>query len=1063
MRLTELSLRSRVTVFFLMAAVIFAGLTAYRTLPRESYPDIEIPLIIVYTIYPGAAPADVEKQVTDQLERELKGLEGIKEITSTSQESASVITVEYISGTDIDMALQKVRDRVDLAKPDLPTDAEEPILQEISFSDIPIIQVNLSGDVGPVVLKDLAEDLQDELEGIRGVLKVDLVGGLEREVRVDVNPEKLRQYGLALSDVVDAIGDENVSIPGGDMDLGSQTFAVRVPGEVSDPLMVGEFVIKARGGQPIFVKDVATVSFGFKDRDSFARINGRESVALAVSKRTGANVIEVADAVKEQVAIYEAKWPGGVEATILGDQSKDIRRMVKDLENNILSGLVLVVIVLMFALNFRNALFVGLAIPFSMLITFLAVQLWGETLNMVVLFALILAVGMLVDNAIVVIENIYRHMQEGKGRMEAASIATKEVGSAIFFSTLTTLAAFSPLFFWPDIVGDFMWFLPFTVCLALSASLLVAFTVNPTLASTFMKVKDKDRRVGGDEPETGNGWQGVIGRFVVKMYKGTLSWALDHRLIVVLGVLGAFVGVLFLFGAFNHGIEFFPETEPTQIIVDVEMPPGTRIEETDGVVRELERRLSGLPDVRVMAAGTGAGAQSEFFAGGSGSGTSGRIMLDLLDRGDRSQNSFETLEQARELVKGIPGAVINVDRPDEGPPVGDPVSIELTGEDFETLGLISQRIRQEIEDIPGLVSLDDDFDLARPELVVRLDRTQASRLGLTTAKVASTVRTAVNGTEASTYRDGDDDIDITVRLQEQSRGSLADIARLTVVTEDGSQIPISAIAKVEQTASLTSIRHKDHKRVVTVSGKVTTPTMAEPVRSEAVRRIEATPDLLPMGYSMSFGGQSEDEDEAKEFLTSAFLYGVLMVLGLMVAKFDSLALPAIVITTVIMSMIGVLLGLLLTGLPFGIIMTGLGVISLAGIVVNNAIVLLDYGEQLGAKGLPRRELIMTTGLRRMRPVLLTAITTILGLIPLSTGFEFDFTELHFSSGGESSQWWKGMGVAVIFGLAFATFLTLVVLPVLYDFLLQIRERRARRERPKPEPVEAIGEEREQVA
>ncbi|MGB5399664.1 MAG: efflux RND transporter permease subunit, partial [Thermoanaerobaculia bacterium] len=520
MRLTELSLRSRVTVFFLMAAVIFAGLTAYRTLPSESYPDIEIPLIIVYTIYPGAAPADVEKQVTDQLERELKGLEGIKEITSTSQESASVITVEYISGTDIDMALQKVRDRVDLAKPDLPTDAEEPILQEISFSDIPIIQVNLSGDVGPVVLKDLAEDLQDELEGIRGVLKVDLVGGLEREVRVDVNPEKLRQYGLALSDVVDAIGDENVSIPGGDMDLGSQTFAVRVPGEVSDPLMVGEFVIKARGGQPIFVKDVATVSFGFKDRDSFARINGRESVALAVSKRTGANVIEVADAVKEQVAIYEAKWPGGVEATILGDQSKDIRRMVKDLENNILSGLVLVVIVLMFALNFRNALFVGLAIPFSMLITFLAVQLWGETLNMVVLFALILAVGMLVDNAIVVIENIYRHMQEGKGRMEAASIATKEVGSAIFFSTLTTLAAFSPLFFWPDIVGDFMWFLPFTVCLALSASLLVAFTVNPTLASTFMKVKDKDLRGDGDESDTGDGWQGMIGGFVVKMYKG---------------------------------------------------------------------------------------------------------------------------------------------------------------------------------------------------------------------------------------------------------------------------------------------------------------------------------------------------------------------------------------------------------------------------------------------------------------------------------------------------------------------------------------------------------------
>ncbi len=394
-------------------------------------------------------------------------------------------------------------------------------------------------------------------------------------------------------------------------------------------------MIKARGGQPIFVQDVATVSFGFKDRDSFARINGRESVALAVSKRIGANVIEVADAVKEQVAIYEAQWPGGVEATILGDQSKDIRHMVKDLENNILSGLILVVLVLMFALNFRNALFVGLAIPFSMLLTFLAIQLSGVTLNMVVLFSLILAVGMLVDNAIVVIENIYRHMQEGESRMEAASMATKEVGSAIVFSTLTTLAAFSPLFFWPDVVGDFMWFLPFTVCLALSASLLVAFTINPTLAATFMKVKDKDRQGRWRRARVREQLQGVIGGFVVKIYKGTLSWALDHRLVVILGTVAAFIGVFVLFGVFNHGVEFFPETEPTQIIVDVEMPPGTRIEETDAVVRELERRLSDLPDVRVMAAGTGAGAQSEFFAGGSGSGTSGRIMLDLLDRGDR--------------------------------------------------------------------------------------------------------------------------------------------------------------------------------------------------------------------------------------------------------------------------------------------------------------------------------------------------------------------------------------------------------------------------------------------
>jgi CzcA family heavy metal efflux pump len=1058
-RLTEISLAHRVTVFFLAVAVAFAGLTAYRNLPRESFPDIEIPVIIVYTIYPGAAPADVEEQVTDRLERELTGLDGLKELTSVSQEGASMITVEYVSGTDIDTALQKVRDRVDLAKPDLPDDAEDPVLQEINLTDFPIIQVNLSGEVGPVVLKDVAEELQDELEILSGVLRVNLVGGLEREVRVDVDPERLRLYGLALDDVVDAIGDENVSIPGGDMDLGDQSYAVRVPGEVDNPLEVGDFVIVARDGQPIYVRDVAEVSFGFKDRESFARIDGKESVALAVQKRQGANVIEVADAVKAQVELARERWPGSVEATVLGDQSKDIRMMVKDLENNILSGLVLVVAVLMVALTFRNALFVGIAIPFSMLITFLAVQLSGETLNMVVLFSLILAVGMLVDNAIVVIENIYRHMQEGEPRKSAAGNATREVGSAILFSTLTTLAAFSPLFFWPDVIGDFMWYLPFTVCLALTASLLVAFTVNPTLASAFMRLSKRDLRTEDSEDSAASGWMAKLGNGIVALYRSNLTWALDHRLVVVLATVAVFFGVLMIFGRFNHGIEFFPSTEPTQIIVDLEMPPGTRVEVTDEVVQELERRFADLPDVRVMAAGSGAGSQSEMFGGGSGSATNGRIILDLIDRKEREQDSFLTLEEARARAAGIPGATIDVDRPQEGPPVGDPVSIELSGDDFEALGAISQRIRQEIEDIEGLVSLDDDFDLARPELVVRLDRTQAARLGLTTATVASTIRTAVNGTEASTYRHGDEDIDITVRLQEASRASLDDLARLAVVA-DGKQIPISAVATLEQSKALTAIRHKDQKRVVTVSGKVTTPTMAEPVRLAAQEKIEAIADLLPPGYTMTFAGQSEDEDEAKEFLASAFLYGVLLVLGLMVTKFDSLALPAIVITTVIMSMIGVLVGLLVTGMPFGIIMTGLGVISLAGIVVNNAIVLLDYGEKLNATGLPRREVVVQTGLRRMRPVLLTAITTILGLIPLSTGYEFDFRELHFSSGGESSQWWQSMGVAVIFGLAFATFLTLVLLPVLYDLLLQVREWRARRKRPDSKPELVADEEEE---
>ena len=1059
MRLTEVSLANRVTVFFLVVAAIFAGFRAWQTVPREAFPDIEIPFIIVSTIYPGAAPAEVEEQVTDPLERELKGLKGLKQITSVSQESASIVTCEFISGTDIDDALQKVRDRVDLAKSDLPKDAEDPILQEVSFSDIPIVQINLTGNVGPVMLKEIAEDLQDELETVSGVLRVNLVGGLEREVQVNVDPERLRLYGLALDDVVDAVRDENVSIPGGDINLGTQKFAVRVPGEVEDPMLVADFVITARNGQPIFVRDVATLSFGFKDRESFARIDGQESVALSVQKRFGANIVEVVDVVKHRVAETEERWPTGVEAIILGDQSKDIRMMVNDLENSILSGLCLVVVVLMFALNFRNALFVGLAIPLSMLLTFLAVQVSGTTLNMVVLFSLILAVGMLVDNAIVVIENIYRHMQGGEGRETAALRGTQQVGSAIVFSTLTTLAAFSPLFGWPGVIGDFMWYLPFTVSLALTASLLVAFSVNPTLARYFMKVRQKDIHQDADDETGASGLGGRIGTVIVKMYRATLTWALDHRLVVVAGTFAVFVSVLFLFGAFNSGVEFFPETEPRQIIIDVELPSGTRLDETDRVVQQVERLVADLPDIHVVAGGSGAGSQSEFGVAGGGSSTNGRVMLDLLDREEREQDSFLTMEQARQATAALPGVIIDVNRPSEGPPVGDPVSIELSGEDFASLGVISQRIRDTISDVEGLVSLDDDFDLARPEIVVHLDRTQAARLGLTTANVAGTIRTAVNGTEASTFRHGDEDIDITVRLQEGSRSSVEDLKRLTVVADGGEQIPLASIASVERSNALTSITHKDQKRVVTVSGKVTEPRLAEPVRQTVMERVEAIPDLLPPGYTMTFAGQSQDEEEAKDFLSNALLWGVILVLALMVAKFDSVAIPVIIITTVFMSMIGVLLGLLLMDMPFGIIMTGLGVISLAGIVVNNAIVLLDFGEQMGERGLPRRQRIMETGLRRLRPVLLTAVTTILGLIPLSTGFEFDFREFRFSGGGESSQWWQSMGVAVIFGLAFATFLTLVVLPVLYDVLLQWRDWRAERKKPQLQEVQATGDQK----
>ena len=1026
MRFVDVSLRNRATVFFLMVALIVTGVLTYLTLPREKYPDIKIPIIFVSTIYPGAAPTEVETQLTHPVERELAGLGGVKKITSRSMESLSLVSVEFVTGTDVDVALQRVRDRVALAKADFPDDAEEPVLEEVSFSEIPILQVNLSGDVGPVVLKELAEDLQDELETVPGVLWVDLVGGLEREVKVEVDPRRLALYDLSLDDVNDAVKDENVSIPGGDMELGNLTYAVRIPGEVENPVEVADFVIKSRGGKPIFIRDVADVSFGFKDRSSFARIDGRESVALTVQKRVGANIIGVVDAVKARVEQERALWPAGVQAEMLGDASKEIHRQVRDLENSILSGLILVWVVLMLALGLRNAVFVALSIPFSLLLTFVTLQLAGITLNMVVLFSLVLAVGMLVDNGVVVIENIYRHMQEGVPRRQAALQATHEVDSAILVSTLTTVGAFSPLFVWPGVIGDFMGYLPLTVCIALISSLVVAFTINPVLCSVFMRVPPPT--------ESSRSRLDRWGESLVESYRRLLIWTLDHRTATLLGTAVIFVVGALIFARFNTGTEFISEEKPKQIKVDLELAPGTPVEKTNEAALQIEARLRDLPDLRVMATGVGDGSQSDDFSDAGSTPNVARITLDLLERADRSQDSVLTLAQARELAGSLPGVTIDVDKLDDGLPTGPPVSFEIAGSDFEVLGEISAHIRREIESIPGLYSLKDDFDLARPEVVIQVDRVEASRLGLTMANIAGTIRTAINGEDASTYRRGDEEIDVTVRLAEPFRRSLDDLGSLRILGDSGAAVPLGSVATLQRSSSLPSINHKDRKRVVSISGQVARPNLAVPIRTEAMARIASIPDLLPPGYSIQQGGQQEEEAESSAFLMGAFLWAVIIVLALMVGKFDSIFIPGIIISSVLMSMFGVFMGLILTRLPFSIVLTGVGVISLAGIVVNNAIVLLDYAEQLRARGVERREAVVTTGVRRLRPVLLTAVTTILGLLPLTTGIEFDFHAMALSTDSESSDYWRSMGVAVIFGLTFATFLTLVLVPILYDLV-----------------------------
>lgn len=1041
MIVSNVAIKNKTSVFVLTVAIVIMGLVSYFSLPREAAPSITIPMIFVATPYFGVSPSDMENLVTQPIEKRVKELSNIKEISSTSSEGISTVVIEFEPDVDLDNALQKVREKVDLARPDLPTDAEESSIQEINLENTPIMVVNISGAHSLVTLKDIAEDLEERVETISGVLDVTVTGGLEREVQVNIDPDRLTYYNLGLQDVIETIQKENLNMPGGSIDSRSLKYLVRVPGEITAPDEIGRFIVKSRGGQPITIQDVANVKLGFKDPGSYARINGLPSVSLNIQKRSGENLIRIADAVKVMLEEESTSLPESVEFTVLADQSKDIRRMVSDLENNIVSGLFLVIIVLYLFMGVRNAFFVAIAIPLSMLLSFLVIQSMGYTLNMVVLFSLILALGMLVDNAIVIVENIYRHREEGLPLVKAATEGVGEVSGPVIASTFTTLCAFAPMLFWPGLMGEFMGYLPAVLIITLSCSLFVALVINPTVCSVFVTV-DKNK------PE-----QVWLKRFRNR-YKRVLWWALDHRWTVVAVTLITLVGVSGLYWIVGKGLEFFPETEPNQAYIDVTAATGTKLEVSDEVIREIEASMGSVVDLVKYVSNVGSSPDPDAFSGGGG-GTphKSRVITDFPERADRSRSSFETVEEMRGYLEDLIGARVEIVLPRRGPPTGPPINIELIGEDFKVLGRLTKEVSSRIKDIPGLVDLKNDYDMGRPELKVMIDRNQAALFEVNTSKVAQTVRTAINGTTASEYRIGEDEYDIVVRFAEKSRGTFADLERINILHE-GVQIPLANLARLQVAGGLGSIKRKDLERVVSIEGNVEGRLVNE-VLADVQSSVS---DLdLPYGYLVRYAGENVEQEEASEFLVRAFGIALMLILLVLITKFNSLTLPFIIMMSVILSLIGVLLGLIVTATPFGIIMTGIGVISLAGVVVNNAIVLIDYIEKLRDRGLSRREAIVQGGETRLRPVLLTAITTILGLIPLSTGFSFDFRTLGLEIGGESSQWWGPMGIAVIFGLAVATILTLVVVPVMYEILTGWTEKRQTQKVTDDGPVENTSE------
>ena len=1040
MVISNFSITHRTTVIILILIIAITGTSAYMTLPRESAPDITFPFILVMSNYEGTSPSDMESLVTRPLERKLKSLTDIKEMTSTSMEGSSQIFLEFEPDVDTDTALQKVRDKVDQAKSDLPSDMNDPVIQEFSSSDWPIMYVVISGEVGLVKLKQIAEDLEEEIEGVRGVLDAKIVGGRERVIRVEYDQDRLAAYGLVMSQVIQTVRNNNQNMPGGSLDIGEARYVLKSPAEFKSPAEIDNLVITVKDGKPIYISDVARIRDTFKDRESFSRLDGIESVSIRVTKRAGEHLLRIAEDIKNLVEDRRQTLPDLVKITVTSDQSEDIYEMVADLENNIVTGLILVLIIIFSSLGLRNAILVALAIPFSMLMSFFILQSLSITLNFVVLFSLILALGMLVDNAIVIVENIYRHhTAERKPLIRAAMEGTAEVAWPVIASTATTVVAFVPLLFWPGIMGEFMGYLPKTVIIALLSSLFVALVITPTLSAIFIKRSTREQRIS---ERGGRRKHGPI----VRTYRGMLAFSLNFRVLFLFFFFSLLVFMIYVFSHSGLGAEMFPDTEPARITAKIQAPEGTNIHQTNNFALKAEAIISKYGNIKHVTT----------TVGSDGPNTA-ELVIDMVDRefrkgaqdegtGDRKiyfRNSNDTMEALRkELVSSIVGAEVKVDKQEEGPPVGAPVNVEIHGDDYAIMARIADELKTKIKDLPGIVDLTDDYEAGLPEIQVDIDKERAAILGLDAYTIGYIIKGAVNGVEIGKYREGEDEYDIVARLPEEQRANIQNILRLRIPDYNGDPVPLSSLANVITTSGLSAIKHIDEKRVVTVSSNIAKGFNTQQVLGQ-VREIAASMQL-PVGYTFQYTGENEEFEKSQRFMTQAFIIAILLIAFVLVTQFDSVLSPFIIMTSVILSLIGVFLGLIITQTPFGVIMTGMGVISLAGVVVNNAIVLIDYINVLRKRGKACRDAIITAGTTRLRPVLLTAITTMLSLTPMAIGVSLDVHTLDpremIVFGSESSQWWGPMAVAVIFGLMVATLLTLFVVPCLYSLFFERRKR-----------------------
>ena len=1134
--LSSWAINNKTTMYVLITLILILGAGAYFSMPRENFPEIKETKIYISSIYPGNTAEDIEKLITDPIEDKLKTVSNVVEITSTSQEDYSIVVVEFDEGISVEAAKQKVKDEVDseTSGEDWPTfngAKVEPNVFDLSMSEeIPILNINISGDYPVDKLKEYGEYLEDEIESLIEIKQVDIRGAQEKEVEVAVDIYKMMAAKVSFDDVINTISRENMTMSAGNLISSGQRRTIRILGEIEDPKQLEDFVVKSERDNPIYLKDIAKISFKDEDKTTYAREFGAPVVMLDVKKRAGKNMVDAADKIQDIVNDAKANvFPKNLSVTIANDQSPKTIGQVDDLVNNIIFGIILVVTVLMFFLGFKNALFVGFAIPMSMFMSLMILSLMGYTMNTMILFGLIMGLGMLVDNGIVVVENVYRLMEdEGMSRIEAAKKGIGEIAFPIIISTLTTVAAFVPLGLWPGVMGQFMKYFPITLSAVLGSSLFVAIFFNSVLVSRYMTVEDKNMPLkqiirisviigsigilifafGGEK--RGLGTLMIVTVFLLWMYRlflrkwankfqndilpkwenfyeNVLRWALKGKKPILITIT-TFILLFIAFGGFGASIgsqrtkvEFFPDNTPNQIIVYIEYPEGTDIKKTNALTKDIEERVyriinddiykngdyNFLTESAVSQVGEGAGNPQTDGGSAAEMPHRGKITATMREyKFRKGADSNELLKKVQnELNEVYPGVAISVEKDAVGPPAGYPINIELEGKDYAELIHTAEKMKDFInsKNIQGIEELKIDVNRSKPSMQVHIDRKKAGELGVTSGQVGQQLRNSIFGAKAGIYKKNGEDYDIYVRFNEEDRYNTSAIFNQKITFRDMAtgqikEIPVSAIASQNNTSGFSAIKHKDVKRVVTVySALAAGYTDAGAIVAEIQNEMKSFSEK-PSDIKIDYTGQIEEQNKQMAFLMSAFFIGLGLIFFLLIFQFNSISKPGIIMLAIFLSLIGVFGGLMITGKPFVIMMTMMGIIALAGIVVNNGVVLLDYTQLLidrkklkhnldDDQFLEKEELldaIIKGGKARLRPVLLTAITTILGLIPLATGLNINFFTL-FSDfdaniyvGGDNVIFWGPLAWTVIYGLFIATFLTLVVVPILFYLVTQLK-------------------------